>query len=91
MYIANVLAGWASPLQQASNVTHDFESGKIHGIIGNNKSGKTVLFKCICGFIRPTKGQILVYNQEVGERQGFPRLAWDYHRVAGFPASIQRI
>ena len=29
------------------DVTHDFEAGKIHGIVGNNGSGKTVLFKCI--------------------------------------------
>ena len=26
------------------------ESGKIYGIVGHNGSGKTVLFKCICGF-----------------------------------------
>jgi ABC-2 type transport system ATP-binding protein len=31
-------------------VTRDFERGKIHGIVGNNGSGKTVMFKCICGF-----------------------------------------
>ena len=55
-----------------SNVNHEFESGKIHGIIGNNGSGKTVLFKCICGFIRPTTGQILVYNEEVGKGRDFP-------------------
>ena len=31
-----------------SHVTACFETGKIHGIIGRNGSGKTVLFKCIC-------------------------------------------
>ena len=55
-----------------SNVTHDFEAGKIHGIIGNNGSGKTVLFKCICGFIRPSSGQILVHHEEVGKGRDFP-------------------
>ena len=34
------------------NVT--FEQGKIYGIIGRNGSGKTLLFKCICGYIKPT-------------------------------------
>ena len=27
------------------NVSHSFEKGKIHGIVGNNGSGKTVLMK----------------------------------------------
>ena len=26
------------------------EGGRIYGIVGYNGSGKTVLFKCICGF-----------------------------------------
>ena len=28
--------------------------GTICGIIGRNGSGKTVLMKCVCGFLRPT-------------------------------------
>lgn len=36
------------------------ESGKIYGIVGYNGSGKTVLFKCICGFFRPEAGQVLI-------------------------------
>lgn len=41
-------------------VSVDFERGKIHGIIGRNGSGKTVLFKCICGFMELNAGEILV-------------------------------
>ena len=53
-------------------VSHDFEEGKIHGIVGNNGSGKTVLMKCICGFLLPTKGKILVRYQQVGKDMDFP-------------------
>lgn len=55
-----------------TDVTHDFEAGMIHGIIGNNGSGKTVLFKCICGFMLPSKGRIFVCGEEVGKRRDFP-------------------
>ena len=55
------------------DVTHDFECGKIHGIVGNNGSGKTVLFKCICGFLLPTKGKILVDYEQVGRDMDFPQ------------------
>ncbi len=53
-------------------VSHDFEEGKIHGIVGNNGSGKTVLMKCICGFLLPTKGRIRVRYKQVGKDMDFP-------------------
>ena len=54
------------------NVTHDFEEGKIHGIVGNNGSGKTVMMKCICGFLLPTKGRVMVNYKQVGKDMDFP-------------------
>ena len=47
------------------NISLDFERGKIHGIIGRNGSGKTVLMKCICGFMTPTSGEVLVNGEKV--------------------------
>ncbi|MBQ8897854.1 MAG: ABC transporter ATP-binding protein [Clostridia bacterium] len=46
-------------------VTVDFEEGKIHGVIGRNGSGKSVLFKCITGFMRPDSGEIIVCGRPV--------------------------
>lgn len=54
------------------NVSHAFEKGKVHGIVGNNGSGKTVMFKCICGFMQPTEGRILVRGKEIGRDVDFP-------------------
>ncbi len=53
-------------------VSHDFEEGKIHGIVGNNGSGKTVLMKCICGFLPPTSGKVFVNYKQVGKDMDFP-------------------
>lgn len=58
--------------QVLDNVSHEFEAGKIHGVIGNNGSGKTVLFKCICGFMFPTKGKIFIDYEQVGVDMDFP-------------------
>lgn len=55
------------------SVTRDFEKGKIHGIVGNNGSGKTVLMKCICGFLIPDGGSITVNGERVGVDVDFPR------------------
>lgn len=54
------------------NVSHSFEKGKIHGIVGNNGSGKTVLMKCICGFLKPDSGVIYVNHKQVGKEMDFP-------------------
>ena len=48
-----------------NNVSINFEKGKIHGLIGRNGSGKTVLMKCICGFIPVTSGSITVRNKVI--------------------------
>ena len=48
------------------DVSLQLERGKIHGIIGRNGSGKTVLMKCICGFLRPTVGKVSVFGKTVG-------------------------
>lgn len=55
------------------NVSRDFEAGKIHGIVGNNGSGKTVLMKCICGFLIPTEGRIIVNGKHIGVDVDFPQ------------------
>ena len=44
-----------------------FERGKIYGIIGRNGSGKTVLFKTMIGYLKPTSGRIVVGEREIGK------------------------
>ena len=48
------------------NVSIACEEGKIYGLIGRNGSGKTMLMKSICGFIRPEKGEIYVLGERIG-------------------------
>lgn len=55
------------------NINLTFEKGKIHGLIGRNGSGKTMLMKCICGFVKPTSGEIKVNGEIVGKDCDFPK------------------
>lgn len=55
-----------------NNVNIEFEKGKIHGLIGRNGSGKTMLMKCICGFVKPTSGTIFVDGKQIGKDCDFP-------------------
>ncbi len=40
------------------DVSVSFEKGNIHGLVGRNGSGKTVLMKCICGLTYQDQGEI---------------------------------
>lgn len=54
------------------SINASFETGKIYGLVGRNGSGKTMLMKCICGFIRPTSGEIIVDGKRIGKDCDFP-------------------
>lgn len=43
------------------------EPGKVYGIVGYNGSGKSVLFKCICGFLRCDSGEIKINGKVLGK------------------------
>ena len=48
-------------------------SGQIIGLVGINGSGKTMLMRCICGFVIPEKGEIFVNGEKVGGKRDFAK------------------
>lgn len=56
-------------------LTMGFEEGMIHGIIGRNGSGKTVLMKMILGILQPTAGTVIVGDKRIGKDVDFPESA----------------
>lgn len=54
------------------NVSLTVNRGEIAGLVGNNGSGKTVLMKCICGFLWPERGEITVCGKRIGTDCDFP-------------------
>ncbi|WP_104176442.1 ATP-binding cassette domain-containing protein [Cryobacterium sp. Y50] len=54
------------------NVNATFDAGKIYGIVGHNGSGKSVLFKLICGFIVPDSGTVTIDPTYMSKNRTFP-------------------
>ncbi|WP_342357431.1 ATP-binding cassette domain-containing protein [Clostridium perfringens] len=48
-----------------NKVNLQLESGKAYGIVGRNGSGKSMLFKAICGLINTTEGSITVFDKVI--------------------------
>ena len=59
-------------IQVLKDVSVEFEEGKIYGLVGRNGSGKTVLLKCICGFLPVTSGTITVDGKVIGKEAEVP-------------------
>lgn len=55
-----------------NQVTETFFGGKIYGVVGRNGSGKTMLFKAICGFIKLDSGSVEVDGKVIGKDVDFP-------------------
>ena len=56
-----------------SDITLHVEKGKITGLVGRNGCGKTMLMKCITGFVRPTEGEVIFDGKKVGQDVDFPQ------------------
>lgn len=46
------------------NINATFDAGLIHGVIGKNGAGKTVLLRLLCGLMHPSKGQVIVDGKD---------------------------
>lgn len=55
------------------NISMEFQKGRIYGIMGKNGSGKTVLFKLIAGYLKPSSGDIFVMGKKIGVDVDFPQ------------------
>ena len=64
------------------------EQGEIHGLIGRNGSGKTVLMKMICGFLQPTQGTVTVGGKQIGRECDFPPETGVIIEAPGFCTSM---
>lgn len=84
-------------------VNISFEAGKIYGIMGRNGSGKTVLFKTMIGYLKPTEGRVVVGDKEIGKDMDFAEnmgiiienpgflSRWSGYRNLEYLASIRKL
>lgn len=70
------------------DINISMERGKVYGFAGNNGSGKTVLMKCICGFLPVTEGSIRVNGKVVGKEVDFPESLGVIIETPGFLTNL---
>lgn len=70
------------------DVSFQLESGKIHGLVGDNGSGKSVLLKCLCGILPWERGAIRIQGKEMRPGKGTPPLLGLVIEHPGFIGSM---
>lgn len=70
--------------QVLKNVSLTLNDGRIYGFVGRNGSGKSVLFKLICGYLFPDEGKIIVNGQTIGKDVDFPESLGALIETPGF-------
>ena len=66
------------------NVSLTVKKGRIVGIVGRNGSGKTVLFKLICGFYGVSDGEIIVDGKKLTKSHSTPENIGSIIETPGF-------
>ena len=56
-----------------NDISLNLEKGMIYGLVGRNGSGKSVLLKTICGFIKPDIGKVIVNDVDIYKTNSFPK------------------
>lgn len=56
-----------------SDINLHIEKGEITGLVGRNGCGKTMLMKCITGFVKPTEGEVIFDGKKIGQDTDFPK------------------
>ncbi|MBO5260777.1 MAG: ABC transporter ATP-binding protein [Coprococcus sp.] len=50
------------------NISYILKGGNRYGLIGHNGSGKTMLLRAICGFVRLNSGNVTIDGYEIGTK-----------------------
>jgi ABC-type sugar transport system ATPase subunit len=59
------------------DASFEVREGTVHGVIGKNGAGKSVLMNMLAGVISPTSGEMTVGDTRVDTKRWSPRLAGD--------------
>ena len=46
------------------DVSFTIDKGEVVGFLGPNGAGKTTTIKCICGLVKPTSGDIKIFDHD---------------------------
>ncbi|KPU45416.1 high-affinity zinc uptake system ATP-binding protein ZnuC [Oxobacter pfennigii] len=77
------------------NINFTIEEGDYIGIVGPNGSGKSTLLKLMLGIMKPQKGTIEIFGQNISSYKGWGKIGYVPQKAASFntsfPATVEEV
>lgn len=77
------------------NVNLTIRGGSFLGIVGPNGSGKSTLLKLILGLLKPQKGEIKIFDQDINRFKDWQKIGFVSQKAnsfnTGFPATVYEV
>ena len=78
-----------------SNINLEIKRGEFLGIIGPNGSGKTTLLKIMLGLLKPQKGYVQLFGQDINSFKDWSKIGYVPQKagsdVTNFPISVEEV
>lgn len=85
--VKNVSFSYADT-QVLKNITLNIHKGDYLGIIGPNGSGKTTLLKIMLGLLKPTKGTVYLFGQDILYFRDWSKIGYVGQKAVNFDSSF---
>lgn len=76
------------------DVNFSVKKGELVGIVGPNGAGKTTLIKIIFGFLKPQKGNVLLFGKDIKSFKDWKKLGYVPQRLSveyAFPGKVKEL
>ncbi len=78
-----------------SEINLQIKRGEFLGIIGPNGSGKTTLLKIILGLLKPQKGSVQLFGQDINHFKSWSKIGYVPQKagsnITNFPISVEEV
>lgn len=78
-----------------TDISFEIQPGEYVGLVGPNGSGKTTLIRAILGIVRPVRGKIALFGQDLANFRDWHRIGYLPQKLSGFnphfPATVREV
>ncbi len=92
--IRNLTFSYDGKVNVLEDLNLEVKRGEFVGIVGPNGAGKTTLFRILLGFLKPRRGVVRLFGEDVQSFRSWERVGYVPQRLSveqNFPATVREL